>query len=68
VETHQTTLLGFAIGIPQKIKLQFAPPALDLALKAFQDRCPVTCYGDLTKTLEGWELQHPRNFTLDLDE
>jgi hypothetical protein len=59
------TIMGFVVGKPQKIHVQLSEPAYTLAIKAYQERLPVFCSGDLIKEGSEFILKNPHNFALD---
>ena len=58
------TLMGFVVGKLRKIHLELNGSDCQLALKAYETRSPVTCFGDLIKENDGFVLNNPRDFTL----
>ena len=58
------TLMGFVVGKLRKIHLELSGSDCQLALKAYEARSPVTCFGDLIKENDGFVLNNPRDFTL----
>jgi hypothetical protein len=61
------TLMGIVISKLRRIQLELPEPAYELAVKAYQARMPVLCRGTLVKQGRSFILQHPSQFTLDLD-
>ncbi|MCC3594111.1 hypothetical protein [Microcoleus sp. PH2017_28_MFU_U_A] len=60
----QITLIGFVVGKLRKINLELPEADYQLALKAYESRSPVTCFGDLIKENDGFVLNNPRDFAL----
>lgn len=58
------TLMGFVVGKLRKINLELSGSDYDLAVKAYEDRSPVTCLGDLIKENDCFVLKNPRDFVL----
>lgn len=65
--TCQVTVMGFVVGKLRKIHLELRESDYQLALKAYEDRSPVTCFGDLIKENDGFVLKNPRDFALMTD-
>ncbi|MCC3438515.1 MAG: hypothetical protein JGK30_09265 [Microcoleus sp. PH2017_40_RAT_O_B] len=61
----EITLLGVICDKLQKIKTELADKDYILAIKAYQERLPFVCTGDLIKENQTFILKNPRNFTLD---
>ncbi len=61
----EITLLGVIADKLQKIKTELADKDYILAIKAYQERLPFICTGDLIKENKTFILKNPRNFTLD---
>jgi hypothetical protein len=61
------TLMGIVISKLRRIQFELPEPAYELAIKAYQARMPVLCRGTLVKQGRSFILQHPSQFTLDLD-
>ncbi|MCC3584609.1 MULTISPECIES: hypothetical protein [unclassified Microcoleus] len=61
----EITLLGVICDKLQKIKTELADKDYILAIKAYQERLPFICTGDLIKENQTFTLKNPRNFTLD---
>ncbi|HAA33479.1 MAG TPA: hypothetical protein DCE56_44355 [Cyanobacteria bacterium UBA8553] len=59
------TIMGFVVGRLQKIHVQLSEPEYTLAIKAYQERLPVICSGDLIKEGSEFVLKNPRHFALD---
>ena len=62
--TSKITLMGFVVGKLRKIHLELGEADYQLALKAYEARSPVTCFGDLIKENDGFVLNNPRDFAL----
>ncbi|MEG4803500.1 hypothetical protein QUB63_22325 [Microcoleus sp. ARI1-B5] len=62
--TSKITLMGFGVGKLRKINLELRDADYQLALKAYEARSPVTCFGDLIKENDGFVLNNPRDFAL----
>jgi hypothetical protein len=58
------TLMGFLVGKLRKINLELSGSDYQLALKAYEARSPVTCFGDLIKENDCFVLNNPRDFAL----
>jgi hypothetical protein len=63
----RVTVMGVVVGKLRRIQLELGDPTYELAVKAYQARIPILCQGDLRKQGGSFTLQHPQNFTLDLD-
>lgn len=61
------TLMGIVISKLRRIQFELPEPAYELAIKAYQARMTVLCRGTLVKQGRSFVLQHPSQFTLDLD-
>jgi hypothetical protein len=61
----EITLLGLVADKLRKIQTELAHKDYILAIKAYQERVPIFCTGDLIKENETFTLKKPRNFTLD---
>ncbi|MCC3422890.1 MAG: hypothetical protein JGK12_02920 [Microcoleus sp. PH2017_01_SCD_O_A] len=61
----EITLVGVIADKLQKIKTELADKDYILAIKAYQERLPFVCTGDLIKENQTFILKNPRNFTLD---
>jgi hypothetical protein len=61
----EITLLGVIADKLRKIQTQLADKDYILAIKAYQERLPFVCTGDLIKENQTFILKNPRNFTLD---
>jgi len=62
--TCKITLMGFVVGKLRKINLELSGSDYQLAVKAYEARSPVTCFGDLIKENDCFVLQNPRDFAL----
>jgi hypothetical protein len=62
--TGQATLIGCAVGQFRKIYVELTDAEYSLALKAYEERSPVVCTGDLIKQDNAFLLKNPRDFTL----
>lgn len=58
------TLMGFVVGKLRKINLELSGYDYQLALKAYEARSPVTCFGDLIKENDCFVLNNPQDFAL----
>ena len=58
------TLMGFVVGKLRKINLELSGSDYHLAVKAYEERSPVTCFGDLIKENDCFVLKNPRDFLL----
>ncbi|MEG3970233.1 hypothetical protein QUA00_21780 [Microcoleus sp. T2B6] len=61
----EITLLGVIADKLRKIQTSLADKDYILAIKAYQERLPFLCTGDLIKENQTFTLKNPRNFTLD---
>ncbi|WP_293151904.1 MULTISPECIES: hypothetical protein [unclassified Microcoleus] len=61
----EITLLGVIADKLQKIKTELADKDYILAIKAYQERLPFLCTGDLIKENQVFILKNSRNFILD---
>jgi hypothetical protein len=68
VETGKVTMMGCVLGKLRKIYVDLAEPDYNLAIKAYQERIPVICSGDLSKEGEAFVLKNPRTFALQPEE
>lgn len=59
------TLMGCAVGKFRKIQFKLTAAGYSIAVKAYQERLPVVCTGDLIKENNVFILKNPRDFTLD---
>ncbi|HAA30404.1 MAG TPA: hypothetical protein DCE56_25345 [Cyanobacteria bacterium UBA8553] len=68
VETGKVKMMGCVLGKLRKIYVNLAEPDYNLAIKAYQERIPVVCYGDLSKEGEAFVLKNTSNFALQIEE
>lgn len=61
----EITLFGLVADKLQKIKTSLEDKNYILAIKAYQERLPILCTGDLIKDNNTFTLKKPRNLTLD---
>jgi hypothetical protein len=61
----EITLIGIVANKLRKIKTSLTDKDYILAIKAYQERLPVLCTGDLIKENNAFTLKNPRNLTLD---
>ncbi|MEG4626409.1 hypothetical protein Q5691_19250 [Microcoleus sp. w1-18aA5] len=61
----EITLLGLVVAKLRKIQTSLADKDYILAIKAYQERLPILCSGDLIKDNNAFILQNPHNLTLD---
>ena len=59
------TLMGVVVGKLRKINVELTEPKYTLAIKAYRERLPVVCTGDLIKEGNTFVLKNPRHFALD---
>ena len=59
------TLLGLVVAKLRKIQTTLADRDYILAIKAYQERLPILCSGDLIKDNNAFILTNPHNLTLD---
>ncbi len=64
----KVTMMGFVVGKLQKISLELPENDWILALKAYQERIPVTCGGDFVKEGGYFVVKNLRNFALMAEE
>ncbi|MEQ8386491.1 MAG: hypothetical protein RH949_29465 [Coleofasciculus sp. A1-SPW-01] len=64
-EAERVILMGCAVGKFRKIKFDLTAADYPFAVKAYQERLPVVCTGDLVKANELFVLKNIRNFALD---
>ena len=60
----KVTLIGVVVDKLRKIKTEVSDYNYVLAIKAYQERLPIVCTGDLIKENDTFFLKNPRNFTL----
>jgi hypothetical protein len=58
-------LLGIVVDQLRKIQTKLNDHDYILAIKAYQERLPILCTGDLIKENNSFILKNPRNFSLD---
>ena len=61
----EITLLGLVANKLRKIQTSLEDKDYILAIKAYQERLPILCTGDLIKDNNAFTLKNPRNLTLD---
>lgn len=61
----EITLLGLVADKLRKIQTSLADKDYILAIKAYQERLPILCTGDLIKDDNTFILKNPHNLTLD---
>lgn len=61
----QISLLGVVIDKLQRIQTELFDRDYILAIKAYQERLPVLCWGDLIKENNTFILKNSHNFTID---
>jgi hypothetical protein len=61
----QVTMMGCAVGQFRKIYVELTDSDYALAVKAYQERSPVVCTGDLIKQDKAFILKNHRYFILD---
>ncbi len=61
----EITLLGLVADKLRKIKTSLGDKDYILAIKAYQERLPILCTGDLIKDDNAFTLKNPRDLTLD---
>ena len=61
----EITLLGLVVAKLRKIQTSLADRDYILAIKAYQERLPILCSGDLIKDNNAFILTNPHNLTLD---
>ena len=62
--TGTVTLIGVVVGKLRKINVELRQPEYTLAIKAYQERLPVICTGNLIKKGSLFVLNNPRHFLL----
>lgn len=58
------TLMGFVVGKLRKINLELSGSDYPSAVKAYEERSPVSCLGDLIKENDCFVLKNPRDIVL----
>jgi hypothetical protein len=61
----EITLIGVVVDKLRKIKTELVNHDYIIAIKAYQERIPISCTGDLITENNVFALKNPRNFTLD---
>lgn len=61
---NNVTIIGFVVGKPRQIHLSLNESEYNLARTAYQERLPVVCTGDLTKSHETFVFKRTSSFTL----
>ena len=61
-------MMGFVVNKLRKIYLELKENDFYLALKAYQERIPVTCGGDFVKVGESFVMQNMHGFALMMEE
>jgi len=64
VKSGNITILGIVVDKLRKIRIQLSDIEYNLALKAYSERLPIICTGDLIKEGDSFMLKNPRNFGL----
>ncbi|XZO03554.1 MAG: hypothetical protein ACM65L_07530 [Microcoleus sp.] len=64
----KVVMMGFVVGKLQKIYLELKENDFNLALKAYQERIPVTCGGDFVKEGGYFAVKNLREFALMVEE
>lgn len=67
-EIAKVAMMGFVVGKLQKIHLELKENDFNLALKAYQQRIPVTCGGDFVKEGGYFAVKNLREFALMVEE
>ena len=67
-EIAKVVMMGFVVGKLQKIYLELKENDFNLALKAYQERIPVTCGGDFVKEGGYFAVKNLREFALMMEE
>ena len=67
-EIAKVVMMGFVVGKLQKIHLELKENDFNLALKAYQQRIPVTCGGDFVKEGGYFAVKNLREFALMVEE
>ncbi|WP_202895902.1 nucleotidyltransferase domain-containing protein [Iningainema tapete] len=60
----KVTMIGVLVDKLRKIKTELSDHNYVLAIKAYQERLPILCTGDLIKENDTLVLKNPHNFTL----
>ena len=64
----KVVMMGFVVNKLRKIYLEVKEVDRTLALKAYEDRIPVTCSGDLVKVGGSFVMHNLQNFALIVEE
>jgi len=64
VKTGTITIQGIVVDKLRKIHIQLNKTEYNVALKAYSERLPIICTGDLIKEGDSFLLKNPRNFGL----
>ena len=67
-EIAKVVMMGFVVGKLQKIHLELKENDFNLALKAYQERIPITCGGDFVKEGGYFAVKNLREFALMMEE
>ena len=67
-EIAKVAIMGFVVGKLQKIHLELKENDFNLALKAYQQRIPITCGGDFVKEGGYFAVKNLREFALMVEE
>ncbi|MGL5059639.1 MAG: hypothetical protein ACRC62_06625 [Microcoleus sp.] len=67
-EVAKVLMMGFVVSKLRKISLELKGVDRTLALKAYQERIPAICCGDLQKEGEYFVMKNLRNFALMVEE
>jgi hypothetical protein len=59
------TILGVILNKLRKIQMELTEFDSNIATKAYRDRLPILCSGDLIKIDDTFVLQNPRGLILD---
>jgi hypothetical protein len=63
--SNNVAILGVVISKPRKIRMKLTEFDSKIAIKAYRDRPPIICFGDLMKTDNTFVLQNPPGLILD---
>jgi hypothetical protein len=58
------TIIGFVVGKLHQIRIRISESERHLAIKAYHERLPVVCTGDLVKENFSFTLKNLHNFTI----
>ncbi len=61
----EVILLGVVVDRLRKIDIELVEQDYIIAIKAYQERCPIICTGDLIKDNKNFMLKNPRKFNID---